>query len=477
MAEATREIERRVLGDVWTSDEIYRNLLHLCDDLGARFGGSASEHAAADFLLDKMREYGLQRAHVEEFPVYTWERGTCELTLVAPVERTVSAIAMPFAGSGTWEGELVDVGEGEEADFARAGNAVRGKIVLSAAETNKPGEQTLHRTDKYRLAVEAGATGYVFVNKNPGLLHITGALYARNPGGADDADHEAPIPAVGVSHEAGALLRRLAARGTPRVRLRLENRTYRSHSANVVGDIPGGELPDEIVLIGGHYDGHDVAQGAADDAAGTLVGLEAGRVLAPFAGQLRRTVRIICYGYEELGLGGSWAQAERYAEAGAERLVCMINLDGAGRGSGGQEQVTTTGDPTFAAYFKGLSRRLRYDFEVRDRIGAHSDHFPFFLDGYPSAGLSSRDATAGMIGRGYGHTEGDTADKVTLRGLQMGAALAARVALDLATVEPFPTGRRGAAEVRDALEQARLGRYVEHHWGRANRAQTIDDRR
>jgi Zn-dependent M28 family amino/carboxypeptidase len=470
MDEAIREIERRVIGEVWTSDAIYRHLRHLCDDLGARFGGSASEHAAAEYLLRQMREYGLQRVHLEEFPVYTWERGACELTLVAPVERRLSAIAMPFAGSGDLEGELVDVGEGETADFERAGDAVRGKIVLSAAETNKPGEVTLHRTDKYRLAVEAGATGYVFVNKNPGLLHITGALYARNPGGAADADHEAPIPAVGVTFEAGSLIRRLAERGPARVRLHLRNRTYRSHSANVVGDIPGGEAPEEIVLFGGHYDGHDIAQGAADDAAGTLVGLEVGRVLAPFAGRLRRTVRIICFGYEELGLGGSWKHAERYTAGGAaETLRFAMNLDGAGRGGGGQERITATGDPALEAYFRGLPARFLYDFEVGDRISAHSDHFPFFLAGFPSATLNSRDATAGMIGRGYGHTEGDTVDKVSLRGLQMGAAFAARVAIDLASVEPFPVGRRGEAEVREALERAEMGHFLVHHWGRANR--------
>ncbi len=470
MDEAIREIERRVLGEVWTSDAIYRHLRHLCDDLGARFGGSASEHAAAEYLLRQMRDYGLQGVHLEEFPVYTWERGPCELALVAPVERRLSAIAMPFAGSGDLEGELVDVGEGETADFERAGDAVRGKIVLSAAETNKPGEVTLHRTDKYRLAVDAGATGYVFVNKNPGLLHITGALYARNPGGAEDADHEAPIPAVGVTFETGSLIRRLAERGPARVRLHLRNRTYRSHSANVVGDIPGGERPDEVVLFGGHYDGHDIAQGAADDAAGTLVGLEVGRVLAPFAGRLRRTVRIICFGYEELGLGGSWKHTERYtAEGDAETLRFVMNLDGAGRGGGGQERITATGDPALESYFRGLPARLLYDFEVGDRIGAHSDHFPFFLAGFPSATLNSRDATAGMIGRGYGHTEGDTVDKVSLRGLQMGAAFAARVAVDLATVEPFPVGRRGEAEVREALERAGMGHFLVHHWGRANR--------
>ena len=51
MDEVSGAIERRVLGEVWTSDAIYRHLRHLCDDLGARFGGSASEHAAAAYLL------------------------------------------------------------------------------------------------------------------------------------------------------------------------------------------------------------------------------------------------------------------------------------------------------------------------------------------------------------------------------------------------------------------------------------------
>lgn len=469
MVDAMREIERHILGEIWTSDEIYRSLRYLCDDLGSRFGGSASEQAAAQFLLGKMRDYGLQNVHLEEFPVYTWERGVCDLRLIAPVERAISAIAMPFAPAGDLAGALIDLGEGETADYARVGDAVRGKVVLSAAETNKPGEVALHRTDKYRLAVEAGAIGYIFLNKNPGLLRITGALYARNPGGTADADHEAAIPAVGISFEDGALIRRLAERGPASVRLHLENRTYRSRSANVVGDIPG-QRADEIVLFGGHYDGHDIAQGAADDAAGTLVGLEIGRTLAPFAGRLPRTVRVICFGYEELGLGGSWRHADRYLAAdNTDNLLIAMNLDGAGRGNGGQEQIIATGDAALAAYFRQLPRLLHYDFEVGNRISAHSDHFPFFLAGFPSATLNSRDATAGMIGRGYGHTEGDTVDKVSLRGLQMGAVFAARVALHLATADPFPVARRDRAAVHQALDAAKMAHFLDHHWGRANR--------
>ena len=468
MADSVREIERQVLGEIWTSGDMMESLRYLCDDLGSRFGGTESEHMAAEYLQAKMREYGLQNVHLEEFPVYAWERGVCELTLTAPLERNISAIAMPFCPAGDFAGEVIDVGEGEAADFERAGEAVRGKIVLSAAETNKPGEVSLHRTDKYRLAHEAGAIGYIMANKNPGLLHITGGLYARNPNGPRDIDHDGPIPAVGISHEAAELLRRLAERGALQVRMHLESRTWRSRSANVVGDVPGGENPNEIVLFGGHYDGHDIAQGAADDAAGTLVGLEVGRRLAPFAGQLKRTVRVICFGYEELGLGGSWKHAERY-DSGNETLLFAMNLDGAGRGQGGQEKITVTGDPELQAWFKTLPAQLRYEFEVNNRISAHSDHFPFFLKGYPSASLSSADSTAGMIGRGYGHTEGDTVDKVNLRGLQMGAAFATRVALILANAEPFPAARRSEEEAHEALRNSGQGNFLEHHWGRATR--------
>ena len=460
-------IDRHILGEVWTTDEMWRNLLHLCDDLGHRFGGSSSEHAAAQFLLEKMRAYGLQNAHLEEFPVYTWDRGTCKLTVTDPHVHEITAIAMPYCGSGVWEGTLIDAGEGEQADYERLGDAVRGNIVLTDAETTSRS----HRTDKYRWAHEAGATAVIFLNRNPGLLHITGALYAKNPGGPNDEDHEAPIPGIGITYESGCRLRRMLDKGAVKVRIELENDTRLSYSYNVVGDIPGGSRANEIVLFGGHYDGHDIAQGAADDAAGTLVGLEVGRVLAPFAGQLDRTVRIICYGSEEIGLNGSWAHADTYGKEGSnEELVFSMNLDGAGRGEGGRDIINVSRDDAWVEYFRNLAEELNYPFEVDNRLGVHSDHFPYFLQGYPSATLRSQDATAGMIGRGYGHTEADTVDKVSPRGLQMGAAFAARVAARLACLDKFPTGRRDQDAVRQVLEQDNMLHVLEKHWGRDNRA-------
>lgn len=448
--ERLRAFDRFVLGEIWTSDEAWRNLVFLCDDLGHRFAGSPRERTAAEFLAERMRTYGLRNVRLEEFPMATWERGPCSLEVIAPLERALPAIAMPYCPSAQLEADLIDVGEGELPDFERAASDIPGKIVLTDAETNRPGERKSHRTDKFNWAVQRGALAVLFVNQNPGQLHITGSLTGRNPNGTRAIDREAPIPGLGLSYETGMLLRRLAQRGPVRVRIMTQNVTRDATSANVIGEIPGRERPDEIVLVGGHYDGHDIAQGAGDDGAGTVVGLEVGRALAPLAGQLKRTIRIICFGAEELGLLGAYVHAAR-AEACSERIRFVLNLDGAGRGSGGQEQLTLSGLPELVPYFQTLARELPYEFTVRDELNAHSDHFPFALRGIPNATLSSRDATAGMVGRGWGHTEADTLDKVSLRSLQMAAALAARLTIRLSEDDAFPGRRRTPAEVRQQL--------------------------
>lgn len=454
-AERLRELDTVIIGEVWTSDEPWRNLVYLCDDLGHRFAGTDREHRAAEYLRDKMVAYGLENVRLEPFPMASWERGPCALTLTSPMERSLRAIAMPYCPSADLEAEVVDVGEGELPDFERLADRIPGKIVLTDAETNRPGERKSHRTDKFNWAIERGAVSCVFINQNPGQLHITGSLSGRNPGGASAADREAAIPGLGVSYETGMLLRRLSERGPIRLRIATTNRTFDSVSHNVVGEIVGRERPDEVVLVGGHYDGHDIAQGAGDDGAGTVVGLEVGRVLARLKGQLRRTVRVICFGAEELGLLGAWHHAALHAKPeSGQRFRFVLNLDGAGRGAGGQEQLTLSALPELMPYFASLARALPYDFTVRDELNSHSDHFPFAVRGIPNATLNSRDSTAGMVGRGWGHTEADTLDKVSLRGLQMAAVLAARLVLRMSEDDEFPGRQRTVDEVRQQLADA-----------------------
>ena len=154
-----RDLERAIIGNIWTTDEPYRVLRELCDDIGHRFGGSESERLGAEFLRDKMLAYGLENVRIEEFSMAGWERGSAALHLVSPVERDYSCVAMPYCPSADFTAELLDVGEGELADFQRLADQVPGRVVISAAETNKPGERKSHRNDKYGWAVQHGAAG------------------------------------------------------------------------------------------------------------------------------------------------------------------------------------------------------------------------------------------------------------------------------------------------------------------------------
>ena len=452
-------MHRHILAEIWTSDEAYRNLAYLCDDLGHRFAGSDNEHRAADFLQGKMEAYGLENVRLETFPMAGWERGDCTLTLTEPVTRDISAIAMPYCPAADLEADVIDVGEGEQVDFERAGAEIRGKIVLTDAETNRPGERKSHRSDKYGWALANGAVACVFINRNPGLLHITGSLPGRDPSSDRATDREAPIPGIGITYEAGMAIRRLAERGVPRLRLHTTNRTFASVSHNVVGEIIGIERPNEVVLLGGHYDGHDISQGAGDDGAGTITGLEAGRALAGLKGRTKRTIRVICFGSEEVGLRGAWHHVR--SRRSNETLRFVMNLDGAGRGSGGQEQMNVSGIDEIQAYFQRIAGTLPYAFDVRSELNAHSDHFPFAVYGIPNGTLSSRDTSSRLVGRGWGHTEADTLDKITLRGLQMAAILAARLALTISEDETFPSRVRTVDEVREQLRDAGLLQQLE----------------
>ncbi len=454
MSAANSSYEKQLIGDIWTTDEPYRNLAELTDGIGSRWAASDSEHQAGEFILEKLKSYGLENARLEPVSFGGWTRGITELALTAPVERSFSAIALPYCPPGEIEAELIDVGNGEEEDFARLGEAVRGKIAILAAETNSPGERSkklAHRNDKLRFGVDAGVLGMIYVNQNPGLLHISGGI--GSPGGKP-----APIIAIGTSWEHGQTILRLAKRSDAPARIRIKTGgTFHDNvSYNVVAEIPGSKWPDELVLAGAHYDGHDISQGALDDGAGTVVCMEAARVLAALPREaIGRTLRFILFCGEEVGLFGSWANAKEH-DAVADKVRFMLNLDGAGRGKGGSESLTISGRPELLPYFEAQSRAANYKMKIVDELNSHSDHYPYAIRGIPSATLMSPDDSATLVGRGWGHTEADTFDKATLRGLQMASMATARILLGVAGDPEFPGERKSADALREQLSDLGL---------------------
>jgi carboxypeptidase Q len=136
------------------------------------------------------------------------------------------------------------------------------------------------------------------------------------------------IPAAAVAAEDAERLQRLADRGLRvRVRLRMEARFEADvESANVIGEIRGSEFPDEVVLVGGHFDSWDVGAGASDDGVGCVVTWDAARLMLKLGIRPRRTVRVVLFTNEENGLRGGTGYRDAYLKQ-AEQHVLAIESD------------------------------------------------------------------------------------------------------------------------------------------------------
>ncbi len=355
-----------------------------------------------------------------------------------PVERAVSCIALPYCPPGDVEGPLVDVGAGDPQTFAELRDAMKGAIVMATTVTPRSRATRMHRTEKLGRALDAGAVGFIWMRGLPGGLPETGAA---------QIGRFCEIPAIGVSYEDGYALQRLAARGPAVVAIHSTNENRMVSTQNVVAEFRGRAHPDELIVLGAHYDGHDIGQGAMDNGAGVAVLMEVARVLRPYRSQFQRTLRFVTFAGEELGLHGSHEYGARH---GAEPIRFMLNLDGAARSLTARLHMAPA-FPGAVEFVSGL-----YDGPVDDdaSLWLHSDHYYFSAEGIPAAIVMS-DQPAGSSAaavRGYGHTAMDTLDKVSGQAIEAEASRVARLALRLLSMDTLSLTRQTPAHVRAVLE-------------------------
>jgi Zn-dependent M28 family amino/carboxypeptidase len=429
-------LDKSLIAEAWTSPDLYTNLEALCD-LGSRFAGTPGEIQARDFIADKFRAYGLTHVRLDPFEYLGWWRGSCLLQVVAPVQRAFDAISLVYSPStppGGLRVPIVDLGLGTKKEYTCKGDSLAGKLVLCSSANPEEG-QAPHRREKYGRAVSAGAVGFVYMRHLPGGLSETGSL---RPGRLGE------IPAVAVSYETGFALKRQIEKGEVAVSLDVQNESHPTTAWHVLGDVPG--QTDEVILVGAHYDGHDISQGAMDDASGTCLVLELARLFAPLCGQLHRTIRFMGIACEEMGVLGSASFVETHPDQMAS-IAMMINLDSAvGNGPkgfhySGLEEVQTL--------LKRIAQATGYSLRLSERIVTASDNFPFFMAGVPSIAMLSKENDRAM-GRGFGHTAMDTLDKVSERDMKECAMVAARVLLRFAQ-EEGPIGRHRTPDEIKAL--------------------------
>jgi len=424
------------VGDAYTSTFSWDLLADLVD-VGNRMAGQAGEAEGVERVAEAYRDAGLRNVAIEEFEIPGWWRGTSTLSTDGSTERTYETdhevIALPGTPADEAEGEVVDVGYGRPEDFEAAD--VDGKVVVASSETPSDFGRWVHRMEKYASAIEGGAVGFVFRNHVEGCLPPTGEVgYNNRPG---------PIPAVGVSKEVGATIARHAEGGDLTASLDVDCRNEPATSRNVSGEL--GPDTDEAVLLTAHIDAHDIAPGANDNGAGTVLVAEIARLLSQVEDDLDARVRCVVFGSEEIGLRGAYHLADT---VDLDAVKAVLNIDGAGRNR--TLSVGTNRFEELESLFEEVTDDLSVPLETDATVSPHGDQWAFVQEGVPGAMISSTNPD--KSGRGWGHTHADTLDKIDVRDLRAHAiSIGNVVAAAAETDRDIP--RRSPADTRALIDE------------------------
>ncbi len=398
----TREAAQRLMQAALESPVAWKRLGDLVDTFGPRMSGSAALEASLDWILERMAADGLENVRAEPVLVPRWVRGPESLELLSPWAKRMSVLGLGTSvptPPGGIRGEVLVVGSFAELE-GRAAEAA-GKIVLFDVPFTTYGETVRYRTGGAVEAARAGAVASLIRSVTPFSMDTphTGIM-----------SYELGVPRIphaAITLEDAAMLHRMQERGERiEVLLKMESSDEGMvPSRNVMGEVRGRERPDEVVILGGHSDSWDVGQGAMDDAGGVVVAWEAVRLMKELGLRPRRTVRVVGWVAEEVGIFGGAAYAEAPAREG-EVHVLGIESDGgvfAPRGFG------FTGSDRAFEIVSQIGRLLEpIGAGEIVRGGGGADIGPMMQKGMPGMGLNVEETRYFW----YHHTSADTLDKL-----------------------------------------------------------------
>ncbi len=429
-------LDKLVAGEVVAGCQAYENLEFFCDEGGGRFAGSPGELKVRDYLLSKLKEYGLENVHAQEYRYKGWVRGPAWVSMVLPGEKEFPCFSLPHSPAGEVELEVVFLGPGGPEEFLRAGDSLRGKIALVTNETPQGLGRGVHRSEKYGRAVRAGAAAFLYMRAS-GMLPETGTIRHNATG---------LIPALSISRESGTYILRRMQQGKVVLKLATCSKSPTLAGWNIIGEIPGCQEPDKVIVAGAHIDGHDISQAASDNGGGSAVILEAARALAKHRELLPKTIRFIWFTTEEIGMTGSNYYAGTCEDL--DSVEFMFNVDVAG--GGGVPGITTMGFQETKKMFLEFAQVLNQPMRVGTGVLAYSDMYAFHLCGIPSVyfGSSAPDGSWN-----FGHTSADTFDKMEPRGLMLDSLAVSRLLAHISFRKAV--ARKSPSEVSGSIDHLR----------------------
>lgn len=445
---AEGEVQRLIgalLGDTPQTED----LRYLADVIGGRTTGSEANLRAVEWALRRFKDADVSaRKEAFTMPKQWIERSTTVDIMGDGIRFSPHAAAKQFApvtGSHGIKAPLVPVDMGTADDFRAAGDAIKGAWILvntaQVVDLNGLFGEYGQAIMVEPLAVKHGVQGIIYQSpRAEGILHRL-VLFS----GID-------LPVLFVERQdANRILRLMDSGQSLEAKVTIDAYTAGAYeSYNVVGEIEGGELKDEIVLIGAHLDSHALGTGAIDDGGNATVLIDIARQMKRLGIRPRRTIRFVMWNGEEQGFFGSWGYTQRHAgELDKHVMVASIDV-----GEGPINGFFTNGRGSELAPMldrvlvpvAGLGPFVNPDIAL---VG--TDNYDFLLNGVANL-ISSQDSAE--LGPHY-HAETDTLDKIDPLVMKRNAAVLAALVYGFANEDlDFP--RQSAEEVRALVDAIQL---------------------
>ncbi len=425
----------------------------LINGIGPRLVGSPKMQQAHDWAVAKYGTWGLTARNEKWGEWRGWDRGITHIDMIMPWIKTLEGTQLawsPSTDGKTITAELVIIPDlADSMAFQQWLPKVKDKFVLISMKqpTGRPDynwtefgtkesvekmkKERTEQTEAWRKRINKtglNAKALALALEKAGAVGIISSNWSAGFGVNKIFDAKTKkVPTLDIGLEDYALLYRLLESGKdPKISIRADSKELGMvPTFNTVAEIKGTEKPGEYVMMSAHFDSWDGATGATDNGTGTLVMLEAMRILKKIYPNPKRTILVGHWGSEEQGLNGSRAYVEDHPEI-IKNMQALFNQDN------GTGRVVTLGGAGFLHSYEYLSRWLtsvpaNYKQALETRFpgspaGGGSDNASFVAAGVPAFSLSSN---SWLYGSYTWHTNRDTYDKIVFDDVMNNAILTA----------------------------------------------------
>ncbi len=323
---------------VENSDFGYEITRELTTKIGPRLAGSDAEARARQWAMKTMLDNGFENVTMEMFKIDGWERGEAEARITSPYPQNLYVSALGGSVPTPEEGIEAEIAYFADFDALLAApiGSLDGKIAFISGKMERHKDGAGYRpanVKRQKGASEAAKRGAIAV-----LIRSVGTDSHRFPH-TGQMRYEADIPKIpiaAVSSPDADQIDRIFAMDGDKARVKIYMRLSPQGlgeviSGNVIGEIRGSSRPDEIILIGAHLDSWDEGTGAVDDGAGIGIVMGAAKAIMDSGLKPKRTIRVVLFGAEEVGLKGAFAYAEAHMDELQNHVLASESDFGAGR--------------------------------------------------------------------------------------------------------------------------------------------------